>query len=218
MSDATTSTGTELSRRTRAANLERMRRETFDIVVIGGGATGAGVALDAVSRGLTVALIEKQDFAAGTSSRSSKLIHGGLRYLEQFEFALVREALHERARLRRNAPHLGQPLPFLVPVYQSRERSPLGNRVLKLRLGLTLYDWLAGRQNFARHRWLTTEQALAFAPHLSAAGLRGAFLYYDGLTDDARLVIEIIKAAAARGAVVSNYVAAAGFVVRGGRP
>ncbi|HJQ26341.1 MAG TPA: glycerol-3-phosphate dehydrogenase/oxidase [Blastocatellia bacterium] len=217
MSDATTSTGTELSRRTRAANLERMRRETFDIVVIGGGATGAGMALDAVSRGLTVALVEKHDFASGTSSRSSKLIHGGLRYLEHFEFALVREGLRERARLRRNAPHLGQPLPFLIPVYQSSERSPLGNQVLKLRLGLTLYDWLAGRQNFARHRWLTTAQALAFAPHLSVEGLRGAFVYYDGLTDDARLVIEIIKTAAGRGAVVANYVAASGFVERDSR-
>ena len=217
MNNDDTSSGIELSRRTRAANLERMRRETFDIVVIGGGATGAGVALDAVSRGLKVALVEKHDFAGGTSSRSSKLIHGGLRYLEQFEFALVREALRERARLRRNAPHLSQPLPFLVPVYQSRERSPLGNRVLKLRLGLTLYDWLAGRQNFARHRWLTAEQALTFAPCLDAAGLRGAFLYYDGLTDDARLVIEIIKTAAAHGAVVANYVAATGFVERDGR-
>ena len=217
MSDATKSTEPELSRRTRAANLERMRRETFDVVVIGGGVTGAGVALDAVSRGLTVALIEKRDFASGTSSRSSKLIHGGLRYLERFEFALVREALRERARLRRNAPHLSQPLPFLIPVYRSGERSPLGNRVLKLRLGLTLYDWLAGKQNFARHRWLTAEQARAFAPHLSAAGLRGAFLYYDGLTDDARLVIEIIKTAAAHGAVVTNYVAATGFVERDNR-
>jgi glycerol-3-phosphate dehydrogenase len=217
MSDATKSTEPELSRRTRAANLERMRRETFDVVVIGGGVTGAGVALDAVSRGLTVALIEKRDFASGTSSRSSKLIHGGLRYLEHFEFALVREALRERARLRRNAPHLSQPLPFLIPIYRSGERSPLGNRVLKLRLGLTLYDWLAGRQNFARHRRLTAAQARVFAPHLSAAGLRGAFLYYDGLTDDARLVIEIIKTAAAHGAVVANYVAATGFIEREGR-
>src|SRR6185369_10386193 len=127
----------EFSLRTRAANLERLRRETFDVVVIGGGVTGAGVALDAATRGLTVALIEKHDFASGTSSRSSKLIHGGLRYLEHFEFALVREGLQERARLRRNAPHLSQPLPFLVPVYKERRRSPLGNNRLKLRAGLT---------------------------------------------------------------------------------
>jgi glycerol-3-phosphate dehydrogenase len=217
MSDAMKITGPELSRRTRAANLERLRRETFDVVVIGGGATGAGVALDAAARGLRVALVEKRDFASGTSSRSSKLIHGGLRYLERFEFALVREGLQERARLRRNAPHLSRPLPFLIPVYATAGRSPLGNRKLKLRAGLTLYDWLAGRQEFARHAWLRPPQALALAPHLAADGLRGAFVYYDGLTDDARLVIEIIKAAAARGAVVANYVAACGLAAREGR-
>lgn len=217
MSDAMISTEPEFSLRTRAANLERLRRETFDVVVIGGGVTGAGVALDAASRGLAVALLEKQDFASGTSSRSSKLIHGGLRYLEQFEFALVREGLQERALLHQNAPHLSRPLPFLVPVYTRDERSPLGKSVLKLRAGLALYDRLAGRQNFAPSRWLPPEQALAFAPHLSADGLRGAFLYYDGLTDDARLVIEIIKAAAAHGAVVANYAAATGFVERDGR-
>lgn len=217
MNNLSQSLGPELSLRTRAANLERLRHETFDVVVIGGGATGAGVALDAVTRGLKVALIDKQDFAGGTSSRSSKLIHGGLRYLEHFEFALVREGLRERALLRRNAPHLSQPLPFLIPVYKTGGRSPLGNSTLKLRAGLALYDRLAGRQNFAPHRWLPPEQALAFAPHLAAEGLRGAFVYYDGLTDDARLVIEIIKAAAAHGAVVANYVAAGGFASREGR-
>jgi glycerol-3-phosphate dehydrogenase len=217
MSEAMQSTEPELSRRTRAANLERLRRDRFDVVVIGGGVTGAGVALDAAARGLTVALIERRDFASGTSSRSSKLIHGGLRYLERFEFALVREGLQERALLRRNAPHLSKPLPFLVPVYTTGGRSPLGKSVLKLRAGLALYDRLAGHQNFARHRWLPPEQALAFAPHLSADGLRGAFLYYDGLTDDARLVIEIIKTAAAHGAVVANYAAANGFAERDGR-
>jgi glycerol-3-phosphate dehydrogenase len=216
MSDAMKST-LELSLRTRAANLERLRRESFDVVVIGGGVTGAGVALDAATRGLRVALIEKHDFAGGTSSRSSKLIHGGLRYLEQFELALVREGLQERARLRRNAPHLSEPLPFLVPVYKTAERSPLGKSVLKLRAGLALYDRLAGHQNFARHAWLPPPQALAYAPHLSADGLRGAFLYYDGLTDDARLVIEIIKTAAAQGAVVANYAAASDFAEREGR-
>src|SRR5205085_909462 len=140
MSDATKSTEPELSRRTRAANLERMRRETFDVVVIGGGITGAGVALDAASRGMTVALIEKRDFASGTSSRSSKLIHGGLRYLEQLHFGLVRESLHERAVLSRIAPHLSKPLKFLVPVYSSSEWSPLGANRLKLAAGLWLYD------------------------------------------------------------------------------
>lgn len=201
----------ELSMRTRAVNLERMRREVFDLAVIGGGITGAGVALDAASRGLTVALIEKRDFASGTSSRSSKLIHGGLRYLEQFNFSLVRESLHERATLLRMAPHLSKPLQFLVPIYSSGERSPLGSNKLKLAAGLWLYDLLAGRRNIGRHKWLSREAALEQAPALEPDGLRGAFLYYDCLTDDARLVIEVIKAAAAHGALVANYVSARGF-------
>lgn len=207
----TKSTALELSARTRAANLERMRREVLDLLVIGGGVTGAGVALDAASRGLTVALVEKRDFAIGTSSRSSKLIHGGLRYLEQFHFGLVRESLHERAVLSRIAPHLCKPLQFLVPVYSSSERSPLGSNRLKLAAGLWLYDLLAGSRNIRRHRWLSREAALKQAPALEPRGLRGAFLYYDCLTDDARLVIEVIKTAAARGALVANYVCARGF-------
>jgi len=201
----------ELSLQTRAANLERMRAEVFDVAIIGGGITGAGTALDAVSRGLSVALIEKRDFASGTSSRSSKLIHGGLRYLEQFHFGLVRESLHERAVLSRMAPHLSRPLEFLVPIYSSAARSPLGANKLKLWTGLWLYDLLAGRRNVARHRWLSRDGALKLAPALDPTGLRGAFVYYDCLTDDARLVIEVIKAAAAHGAAIANYTAARGL-------
>lgn len=208
---------TEFSLRTRITNIERMRQETFDLAIIGGGITGAGVALDAASRGLTVALIEKRDFASGTSSRSSKLIHGGLRYLEQFEFALVREALHERAALRHNAPHLAEPLAFLVPVYERGKPSPLGSSKLKLRLGLWLYDFLAGRKNIAPHRWLSLREMLEMAPALDPNGLRGGFLYYDCLTDDVRLVIEVIKAAARRGAAIANYVGARGFQKNGER-
>jgi glycerol-3-phosphate dehydrogenase len=204
-------TALELSARTRAANLERMRSDVFDLAVIGGGITGAGVALDAALRGLTVALVEKRDFASGSSSRSSKLIHGGLRYLEQLHFGLVRESLHERAVLSRIAPHLSKPLQFLVPVYSSSERSPLGANRLKLAGGLWLYDLLAGRRNIGRHQWLSREAALKQAPALEPRGLRGAFVYYDCLTDDARLVIEVIKAAAAHGALVANYVSARGF-------
>lgn len=207
----------EFSMRTRASNIERMRQETFDLAIIGGGITGAGVALDAASRGLTVALIEKRDFASGTSSRSSKLIHGGLRYLEQFEFSLVREALRERAALLRNAPHLAKPLAFLVPVYERGKPSPLGSSKLKLRLGLWLYDFLAGRKNIARHRRLSRDEILELAPTLDPAGLRGGFLYYDCLTDDARLVIEVIKAAASHGAAIANYVTARGFQKDGER-
>ena len=195
----------EFSMRTRTANLYRMQSKKFDLAVVGGGITGAGVALDAVSRGLSVALIEKRDFASGTSSRSSKLIHGGLRYLEQFQFRLVREALHERATLARIAPHLAAPLPFLVPVYSAARRSPLGSNRLKLRLGLWLYDMLAGRRNIARHRWIDRNEMLRLSPALDPDGLRGGFLYHDGLTDDARLVIEVIKTAAERGAVFANY-------------
>ncbi len=185
-----------------------MQSETFDLAVIGGGITGAGVALDARSRGISVALVEKSDFASGTSSRSSKLIHGGLRYLEHLEFSLVREALRERETLSRLAPHLSRRLAFLVPLYKRGLMSPLGSNKLKLRLGLTLYDLLAGSRNLGRHRWLGPDEALKLAPALDANGLRGAFLYYDCLTDDARLVVEVIKAAAATGAVVANYAAA----------
>ncbi|HEY7546815.1 MAG TPA: glycerol-3-phosphate dehydrogenase/oxidase, partial [Blastocatellia bacterium] len=217
MSEAANFSTKEFSMRTRAANIDRMRKETFDLAIIGGGITGAGVALDAASRGLTAALIEKRDFASGTSSRSSKLIHGGLRYLEQLEFLLVREALHERAALRHNAPHLSEPLAFLVPVYERGRPSPLGSSKLKLRLGLWLYDFLAGRKNIAPHRSLTREEILELAPALDAEGLRGGFLYYDCLTDDARLVIEVIKAANGRGAAIANYVSARGFQKDGDR-
>jgi glycerol-3-phosphate dehydrogenase len=206
----------ELSLRTRAANLARMQGGVFDIAVIGGGITGAGVALDAATRGLSVALVEKRDFASGTSSRSSKLIHGGLRYLENFHFGLVRESLHERAVLSKMAPHLSKPLSFLVPVYSTNDRSPLGASKLKLSIGLWLYDFLAGSQNIESHRWLTTDEAVRLAPAIERDGLRGAFIYYDCLTDDARLVIEVIKAAAARGALVANYAAARGLAMNDG--
>lgn len=197
-----------LSTLKRTENIARMQSEVFDLAVIGGGITGAGIALDARSRGISVALVEKSDFASGTSSRSSKLIHGGLRYLEHLEFSLVREALRERETLSRLAPHLSRRLAFLVPLYKKERRSPLGSNKLKLRLGLTLYDLLAGRRNVGRHRWLNPDETLKLAPALDAQGLRGAFLYYDCLTDDARLVIEVMKAASAMGAVAANYVAA----------
>ncbi len=209
--------GPELSARVRDANIGRMQQEAFDVAVIGGGITGAGVLLDAASRGFSAALIEKRDFASGTSSRSSKLIHGGLRYLEHFQFSLVREALRERATLARIAPHLAEPLEFLIPLYDASRRSPLGSNRLKLKIGLTLYDLLAGGENLARHRWVTPERVLELAPALEPEGLRGGFIYYDGLTNDSRLVIEVIKAAAARGAVPANYVAAQKPILMNGR-
>lgn len=199
----------EFSRLTRREVLEMFGRETFDLLVIGGGVTGAGVALDAASRGLRTALVEKRDFAAGTSSRTTKLIHGGLRYLEQYDFGLVREALAERETLTHTAPHLVEAYPFVIPIYQDANRNY--DHPLKMRLGLAFYDFLAGRTDFKRHRKLTREEALELAPGLDSQGLKGAFLYYDGRTDDARLVIDIIKTAHERGASIANHVQVIGF-------
>src|SRR5262247_3098233 len=148
----------EFSWRTRRRAFERFEKESFDILVIGGGITGAGIAFDAASRGLRVALVEKRDFAAGTSSRTTKLIHGGLRYLEHFDFTLVREGLRERAILAGNAPRLARPFPFVIPIYKNSRRNY--DRPLKMRLGLLLYDLLAGRGAFARHRRLSRGEAL----------------------------------------------------------
>lgn len=193
----------EFSWRSRLNSLERFQREVFDVLIIGGGITGAGLALDAAARGLKTALVEKRDFAAGTSSRSTKLIHGGLRYLEQFDVALVREALLERSVLARIAPHQTEAFPFVIPIYADRRRNY--DHPLMMRAGLFLYDLLAGRQNFAKHRRLSREEALNLAPQLDPKGLKGAFLYYDALTNDSRLVIEIIKAAHQHGAAIANY-------------
>lgn len=204
---------TEFSWRTRRDSLSRFAEEVFDILIIGGGITGAGLALDAALRGLRVALVEKRDFAAGTSSRSTKLIHGGLRYLEHFDFALVREALRERAILAQNAPRLAQPFPFVIPIYENPRRNY--DRPLKMRLGLWLYDLLAGQRNFARHWKVNRDEALRLAPQLDARGLKGAFIYYDGLTNDSRLVVEVIKTARRRGAEIANYTRVAGFIKNG---
>ena len=204
---------TEFSWRARRESLSRFAEEVFDILIIGGGITGAGLALDAALRGLRVALVEKRDFAAGASSRSTKLIHGGLRYLERFDFALVREGLRERATLTRNAPRLARPFPFIIPIYKNRRRNY--DRPLKMRLGLWLYDLLAGRRNLARHRRLSCGEALRLAPQLDPRGLKGAFLYYDAMTNDSRLVIEVIKTARMRGAEIANYTRVAGFIKNG---
>ena len=201
---------TEFSWRTRSATLDQFSQDVFDVLIIGGGITGAGLALDAASRGLRTALVEKRDFAAGTSSRTTKLIHGGLRYLEQFDFGLVREALHERAILARTAPHLAEAYPFVIPIYANKKRNY--DHPLKMRAGLFLYDLLAGRYNFARHRRLSREEALELAPQLDPQGLQGAFLYYDARTNDARLVIEALKAAHAHGARIANYASVQGFL------
>jgi glycerol-3-phosphate dehydrogenase len=185
---------------TRARNLGRLEAEAFDVLVIGGGITGAGVAREAALRGLRVALVEARDFASGTSSRSSKLIHGGLRYLEQGEIALVREAATERAVLRRIAPHLTETAPMFVPVYG---RTSAG--VYKLKVGLALFDKLAGVGTSERHRILSRADALTAEPNIEPARLQGAAVYPEYVTDDARLVLDTLKSAHQEGAVVVNY-------------
>lgn len=202
----------QFSLESRKTAYRRFSSEEFDLLVIGGGITGAGIALDATARGLKTALIEKRDFAAGTSSRSTKLIHGGLRYLENLEFGLVREGLKERLILSRTAPHLAEPFPFLIPIYKDSHRNY--DHPLKMRAGLILYDLLAGKYRFGRHRRLSRDEAIEFAPQLEQTGLRGAFLYYDGLTNDSRLVIEVIKAAHDLGSAIANYTEAIGFLKR----
>src|SRR5207245_7601356 len=165
---------TPFSHRTRAAALDSMAAEPLDVLVIGGGITGAGIARDAALRGFRTAVVEKGDLASGTSSHSSRLIHGGIRYLEQREFRLVFEASRERRILLEIAPHLVHPLPFLFPAYRG-ERLP----AWKLRAGMWLYDLLAAFHNVGRHRWLGRKAALRLEPALRDRDLRGAALYYD---------------------------------------
>jgi glycerol-3-phosphate dehydrogenase len=200
----------ELSWRTRLDNLQRLSREEFDVLVIGGGITGAGLALDAALRGLQVALVEKRDFASGTSSRSTKLLHGGLRYLEHFDFAMVREGLRERATMMKIAPHLAEAFPFLIPIYQQSKRNY--DHPLKMRLGLWLYDLLAAGSGLKRHKRMSRTEALQLAPQLDPQGLTGALVYYDGLTNDSRLVMEVLKSAAQQAATISNYTGVSGFI------
>ncbi len=193
-------------------DLRPMTRKRFDALIIGGGINGAGIARDLAMRGLAVALIEKGDFASGTSSASTKLIHGGLRYLEQFALHLVFESCRERRILQTIAPHLVQPIPFIIPVYRDDARS-----LLTIRAGLTLYDLLALFRNTAHHRALTPAEAVERAPALKTEGLTGAALYWDCRMDDARLCLENVLAAVEAGAQAANYVEATGLIKRGGR-
>jgi glycerol-3-phosphate dehydrogenase len=192
-------------------NLEAFKERTFDLCVVGGGITGAGVALDASTRGWSVALIDKADFASGTSSASSKLAHGGLRYLEYGHFSLVHEALVERGRLLSNAAHLVQPLPFVLPIYRGQRLRPW-----QWRLGLTLYDLLAGSENIARSRGLSLRAMHSAYPDLIAHDLIGGAHYHDALMDDARVCIAVLQTAAHHGAVLANYVEAVEFEKHGG--
>ncbi len=169
-----------------------------DLAIIGGGATGLGVALDAVLRGLSVVLLESCDFAKGTSSRATKLVHGGVRYLAQGNVALVREALHERSTLLRNAPHLARPLPFVMPGYKCWETPFYG-------VGLKMYDALAGKAGLGNTQFLSARQTRACVPGVKAAGLKSGVKYWDGQFDDARLALVLARTAAAQGALLVNY-------------
>jgi len=192
-------------------SIAALQEEKFDLVVLGGGITGAGVALDAALRGLRVALIDKGDFGSGTSSVSSKLVHGGLRYLERAQFGLVHEALVERTRLLRNAPHLVWPLRFVLPFYEGARIKPW-----QWRAALTAYDLLAGDGNIQRSGLVSPERLRRECPWLRASGLTGAATYFDAQMEDARLCLAVVRTATGQGACVANYVEALGFEMRAG--
>jgi glycerol-3-phosphate dehydrogenase len=170
----------------------------YDVAIIGGGATGLGIALDAALRGFKVVLVESHDFAKGTSSRATKLVHGGVRYLAQGNISLVREALHERTTLLHNAPHIAQPLPFVMPSYKFWEAPFYG-------VGLKMYDALAGKAGLGATEFLNAMQTLHCLPTLQKTGLKGGVKYWDGQFDDARLALALARSAAKEGALLVNY-------------
>jgi glycerol-3-phosphate dehydrogenase len=200
----------------RQDSLRRLAEEQFDVLVIGGGITGAGVALDAASRGLKTALVEKCDFASGTSSKSSKMVHGGLRYLQQREFRLVYENLAERQRLLENAPHLVSPLPFLIPLF-GRDGVVSKTVARSYSTALWLYDITGGLRIGARHKRVDKDEALAHLPTLNTDHLVAGFIYFDARADDARLTLTLARTAALEhGAVVANYTDAVRLIIDNG--
>ena len=194
----------------RSAQLASIESLEFDVLVIGGGATGLGIAVDAASRGYRTALVEAHDFAKATSSRSTKLVHGGVRYLAEWQFGLVTEALEERATLCQNAPHLVHDLAFVVPRYHWWEGPFYG-------AGLKLYDALAGRRNIGHSRSLSREETIAAIPNVKQDGLLGGVEYHDAQFDDARMALALARTAAAHGASIANRVRCIGFVKEGGQ-
>ena len=196
-------------------NRERMieqlgATQEFDICIIGGGATGLGIAVDAASRGCKTVLLEKYDFAKGTSSRSTKLVHGGVRYLQQGNIKLVMEALKERGLLKKNAPHIVKNQSFVIPNYKWWENPFYG-------VGLKVYDWMAGSLGLGPSQLLNKEETLTLAPNLDQDGLRGGVLYHDGQFDDARLAIHLAMTAADHGAVIINYMSVEGLMKENGK-
>jgi glycerol-3-phosphate dehydrogenase len=200
--------GVEIRRADQLARMQEPRE--WDLVVIGGGATGVGVALDAAVRGFSVALVESHDFAKGTSSRATKLAHGGVRYLAQGDIGLVREALHERSAILANAPHVAQRLPFVMPGYHWWEPAYYG-------IGLKAYDALAGRRGLGGTEWLSARRTLELLPGAQPRGLRGGVRYWDGQFDDARLALLLARTAAARGALVLNHCEASALFREAGK-
>lgn len=197
-------------RRDTALDQLRSRGEPWDLLVIGGGATGLGTAVDAATRGHSVALIERSDFAKGTSSRSTKLVHGGVRYLKQGNISLVMEALRERGRLHRNAPHLVHSMPFVIPNYHWWEGPFYG-------IGMKVYDQLAGELGLAPSRWLSREETVTHIPTIEQEHLTGGVIYHDGQFDDARLAVTLAQTATDHGAIMSNYVECAGLISEHGK-
>lgn len=182
----------------------------YDIAIVGGGATGLGVALDAAARGFRVVLVDSHDFAKGTSSRATKLVHGGVRYLAQGNISLVREALHERTTLLNNAPHLAQPLPFVMPSYQWWETPFYG-------AGLVAYDALAGKAGLGKTQFLGRDATIKLLPTARAQGLKGGVKYWDGQFNDARLALALARTAATKGALLVNYCRAADLLYIDGK-
>jgi glycerol-3-phosphate dehydrogenase len=185
----------------RPSVIENLTSRPLDVLVIGGGIVGAGIARDAAMRGLRVGLAEQHDFAFGTSSRSSRLLHGGIRYLAQGRLGLVREASVEKKILHQIAPHLAEPLPFVFPTYRDNRNWKLW----QLKIGVKIYDFLCGGENLGRSSWLNKTTALERVPHLRGEGLTGAVRYFDGFTSDARLVLDTLRSADRHGALLLNY-------------
>src|SRR2546423_4662589 len=201
----------------RTTALARLASDEYDVLVVGGGITGAGVALDAAARGLRTALVERHDFASGTSSKSSKLVHGGLRYLQQKEYGLVYEGLAERQRLLENAPHLVAPLPFLIPLF-GRDGAVNKTVAKAYSTALWLYDATGGWRIGKRHKRLAMEETLDHFPTLRTDQLVAGFLYWDARTDDARLTLDVVRTAVLdHGAVAANYAPVTGLLKDDGR-
>ena len=200
---------TKLSSLKREKIISNLKEKEYDLLIIGGGITGAGIALDATTRGLKTALVEKQDFAAGTSSRSTKLIHGGLRYLKQLEFGLVMETGRERSILHNNAPHLVVPEKLILPLFKEGAMGKWATSI-----GLWVYDLLAGVPKEERRKMLSRERVLNEEPLLSADGLLGGGIYSEYRTDDARLTLEVLKTATKYGADIINYTSSQSFLYR----